>query len=424
MGVGTMVVGAAMAVILTVALPGGKRGGGEVFLQTPSVAGPDPFTPSTVNQDKDAAASSASPGASSAGVDGGTGALVVNGSHPGLYGGTRNVASCDVEKQVKFLTQHGDEGQAFAGALNLRQSQIPQYLRSLTPTRLVWDTRVTNHGYTSGAATSYQAILQAGTAVLVDDRGVPRVRCACGNPLTPPVAGENKQKYTGRQWSSFQPSNLVAVTPAEKPMKAVTMFDQERKGWFQRPNGDLLGKSDARVPTPKGQPAGTHFPVLPPPESTEEHRDKKEGEYPEKGKKKDEDSKKDQPKEQPKNEPKDHQKNEPKKEPKDEPKDQPKKEPKDEPKDQPKSEPKSEPKDEPKDQPKNEPKEQPKDQPKSEPKKEPKNEPKNEPKDQPKDHPKSEPKDQPKDHPKSEPKNEPKNEPKDQPNQDQPPAPG
>jgi hypothetical protein len=143
-----------MAVILTVALPGGKKGGGEVFLQTASAAGPDPFTPSTVTQDNDAAASSANPGTSSAGADGGTGTLVVNGSHPGLYGGTQNVASCDVEKQIKFLTQNGDKGQAFAGALNIRQPEIPQYMRSLTPTRLVWDTRVTNNGYKSGAATS------------------------------------------------------------------------------------------------------------------------------------------------------------------------------------------------------------------------------------------------------------------------------
>ncbi|GAP52775.1 serine/threonine protein kinase [Streptomyces azureus] len=50
------------------------------------------------------------------------------------------------------------------------------------------DTGVTNHGFRAGRAAVLQAVLQAGTAVLVDDRGVPRVRCACGNPLRPPVA--------------------------------------------------------------------------------------------------------------------------------------------------------------------------------------------------------------------------------------------
>ncbi|MFF3689691.1 DUF6777 domain-containing protein [Streptomyces sp. NPDC002187] len=351
-----------MAMILTVTLPSGKKGGGEIFLQTASAAGPDPFTPSTSIQDKDAAASSASK--SSAGADGGTGTLVVNGSHPGLYGGTRNVASCDVEKQVKFLTQNSDKAQAFAGALNIRQSEIPQYMGSLTPTRLVWDTRVTNHGYKSGAATSYQAILQAGTAVLIDNRGVPRVRCACGNPLTPPVAGEGKQKFTGRQWSSFQPSNLVVVTPTEKPMKAVTMFDQERKGWFQRPSGDLLGKSDEEVPTPKGQPAETPFPVLPPPASPEEHHDKKE-ESPEKDQPKDDGGKRDN--DQPKDQPKDDDTKKDNDQPKDQPKDDDTKKDNDQPKDQPKDDDTKKDNDQPKDQPKDDDTKKDNDQPKEQP---------------------------------------------------------
>jgi hypothetical protein len=35
------------------------------------------------------------------------------------------------------------------------------------------DTRVTNHGFRNGRATPTQSILQAGTAVLVDEYGVP-----------------------------------------------------------------------------------------------------------------------------------------------------------------------------------------------------------------------------------------------------------
>ncbi|MGH3907098.1 MAG: DUF6777 domain-containing protein, partial [Pseudonocardiaceae bacterium] len=42
------------------------------------------------------------------------------------------------------------------------------------------DTRVTNHGYRDGKATDRQAVLQAGTAVLVDEKGRPRVKCGCG----------------------------------------------------------------------------------------------------------------------------------------------------------------------------------------------------------------------------------------------------
>ncbi|PZT71125.1 hypothetical protein DN402_02310 [Streptomyces sp. SW4] len=71
------------------------------------------------------------------------------------------------------------------------------------------DTRVTGHGLRGGRPVGGQAVLQAGTAVLVDDRGVPRVRCAGGNPLTrrrrsgrtPPRAG-GPGPDTGRtRWS-------------------------------------------------------------------------------------------------------------------------------------------------------------------------------------------------------------------------------
>ena len=67
-----------------------------------------------------------------------------------------------------------------------RPGSVPAFLRGLTPVVLRADTRVTNHGFRDGSATSFQSVLQAGTAVLVDDHGAPRVRCACGNPLKAP----------------------------------------------------------------------------------------------------------------------------------------------------------------------------------------------------------------------------------------------
>ena len=58
----------------------------------------------------------------------------------------------------------------------------PGYLRGLTSVVLRADTQVTNHGFRDARVTGFQSVLQAGTAVLVDNRGVPRVRCACGSP--------------------------------------------------------------------------------------------------------------------------------------------------------------------------------------------------------------------------------------------------
>ncbi|MCZ0997978.1 hypothetical protein O1M63_07095 [Streptomyces mirabilis] len=127
----------------------------------------------------------------------------MSGDAPGLYGGTRNVASCDVEKQITALRADPSKNAAFASVLGIQPSAVPGYLRTLTPVQLRADTRVTNHGYRNGSATTYQAVLQAGTAVLVDDRGVPRVRCACGNPLTPPAA---QQSAAPGRWASRGPA--------------------------------------------------------------------------------------------------------------------------------------------------------------------------------------------------------------------------
>ena len=62
---------------------------------------------------------------------------------------------------------------------------VKKYIAKLHPVTLTRDTQVTNHAYTNGQAVPFQAILQAGTAVLVDEYGVPVVRCYCGNPLGP-----------------------------------------------------------------------------------------------------------------------------------------------------------------------------------------------------------------------------------------------
>jgi hypothetical protein len=231
------------AVVLAVVLSRGGGGTGdgaqgEVFLQAAGSTGPDPFTESTA-ADSSAPPVTPSPATESApsnaviGVDGGA---------PGLYGGSRNAASCDVEKQIKYLQEVPAKNKAFASVAGVEPSDVPAYLRSLTPVQLRMDTRVTNHGYRDGAADSYQAVLQSGTAVLVDDHGVPRVRCACGNPLTPPVARQGTLKQTGDSWPSYRSSNVVVVTPAPKVVKKFVIYDHDHDEWIARDRGDEVDK--------------------------------------------------------------------------------------------------------------------------------------------------------------------------------------
>ncbi|MFG3281723.1 DUF6777 domain-containing protein [Streptomyces sp. NPDC048111] len=248
------------AVVLAVVLtrPGGSShgtsaaGGGEVLLQPAGKAGPDPFTGSTARGDSAPSSPVALPSASaSANVTRG-----VDGAAPGLYGGTRNVGSCDVEKQVAALQDEPAKNKAFASVLGIGPSAVPDYLRALTPVRLRLDTRVTNHGYRDGAATSYQAVLQAGTAVLVDDRGVPRVRCACGNPLLPPVAQKGTPKRTGEAWPGYQPANVVVVAPAVKVVNKFVVYDPDSGAWFERHKGDT-GTGDRKTNPPVTPPSSS-----------------------------------------------------------------------------------------------------------------------------------------------------------------------
>ncbi|MFD0162618.1 DUF6777 domain-containing protein [Streptomyces decoyicus] len=237
------------AVILTMVLtrPGGS-GTSEVFAEPAASTGQDPVTKSTANDSSPT--SSAKPRKPSGG-----GNSTFEGGTPGLYGGTQNSASCDVEKQIRYLTGSPERNQAFAGVLGKKPGQVPSYLRSLTPVQLGYDTRVTNHGFKDGKATSFQSVLQAGTAVMVDSYGVPRVRCKCGNPLTEPTPLQGNVKTVGTKWPGYQPSNAVVVKPAKTKIKEFVLRDPKTGKWFKRPEGSA-GTTDTPTAPPDETPSG------------------------------------------------------------------------------------------------------------------------------------------------------------------------
>jgi hypothetical protein len=262
------VVAVVLIVVLTRSDDSGGSADGEVFLQAAGKTGPDPFTESTA---KDSSTPPETPTTTPSRTEPANVTRAVDGSAPGLYGGTRNVASCDVEKQIKALRANPAKNDAFAAVLGIRSSDVPARLRSYTPVQLRMDTRVTNHGYRDGAATSYQAVLQAGTAVLVDDRGVPRVRCACGNPLKPPVALRTTPEPKGDSWPSYRPQNVVVVEPSTTIIDVFVLYDPEHDDWFTRPSGDTGGK-DKKTNPPVNQPSpsvSTSFSEEPPSKSPE-----------------------------------------------------------------------------------------------------------------------------------------------------------
>jgi hypothetical protein len=262
---------AAVAAGVVVLRGGGDGGSDGVVLLPASEVGPDPWA-----GDLDLLAAGergATGGGDAADVEGveeldepvalaGRG---VRGNATALYAGAHDEAPCDVEALTELLTGDGaDDARAGAwfAALGLRieDGQRDGYLDDLTPLRLRLDTRVTAHGRTGdgeGGARAYPAVLQAGTAVLVDDRGIPRARCAGATPLAevdPSAEGAEgadpdvEPANPDEAWDGFDPAAVVVVEPG-------TMTEgfevAGAAGPFVRPLGSD-GDRDRAVFTPDG----------------------------------------------------------------------------------------------------------------------------------------------------------------------------
>ncbi|MFC7220174.1 DUF6777 domain-containing protein [Streptomyces polyrhachis] len=274
-----------MALALAVSLTAGAWGvssaaapaadAAELHLQPVTDAGPDPWTKSTATP---AAGSSAPPPATAKPPKQAPAPRALSGATQGLYGGTLDKASCDVEKQIRFLDANHDKRDAFAKVEGVKSDEVPVFLRSLTSVVLRADTRVTNHGFADGRATTFQSVLQAGTAVLVDDHGVPRVRCACGNPLTKAGATPSKVVYKGEAWTSYRPEQVVVVDRSTTVINTIVIVDVVTNVWIARPVEDS-GKPDDNVvpappdpgpipPVPAPDPDGGESPAAPLPAPT------------------------------------------------------------------------------------------------------------------------------------------------------------
>ena len=147
-------------------------------------------------------------------------------------------SSCDPQKLIDFLKSEPQKAAAWATVQGITVEQIPRFVRSLTPVVLRADTRVTNHGYYNGRATPIQSVLEAGTAVLVDDLGQPRVKCYCGNPLAPPLPQTQGVRYTGDPWPGFQQTNIITIVNTTNiRITNFVLVDLEKPGHFTRPPG-------------------------------------------------------------------------------------------------------------------------------------------------------------------------------------------
>ena len=244
-------------------LSGKKASAGEVFLAPANEQGPNTFTPNVATSSPSVTQATAPPTSpTSSGAARSVASL--SGSAPGLYGGTRDNSTCDAARMVDYLNRNPDKARAWAAVEGIAPGAIADYVSRLTPVFLRSDTRVTNHGFLNGRATSIQTVLQAGTAVLVDDHGIPRVRCACGNPLTEPVPVTSAPRYTGTRWATFNPTTIVVVNVSTTVINNFTLIDVNTGATFIRQVGGAVG----RVVDTDAQPGGGTPPTPGPPAAT------------------------------------------------------------------------------------------------------------------------------------------------------------
>ena len=113
---------------------------------------------------------------------------------------------CDRDKLIGYLEANPAKAAAWQSVT--RSGDLRSYILGLSPVFLTKDTHLTNHGFDNGKATTYPAVLQTGTAVLVDNRGLPRVRCDSGSPLGEPRGDITIDKYSGTGWQNSTPNRL------------------------------------------------------------------------------------------------------------------------------------------------------------------------------------------------------------------------
>jgi hypothetical protein len=174
------------------------------------------------------------------------------GSTIGLYGGSGQQASCDLDRLIAFLAADRDKAAAWASVLGIEPDGIKSYIAGLTSVILRADTAVTNHGFKDGQATTIPAVLQAGTAVLVDKFGNPVVKCYCGNPLKAPVS-YSRPRYEGKAWSGFSPTEITVVKKADTVVEKFVLVHPR------------TGKAVPRTPGKRDHPPPPPLPWPPPP---------------------------------------------------------------------------------------------------------------------------------------------------------------
>jgi hypothetical protein len=260
----------AVAALVVATRPGSTRVVSMALLEPVATEGPIPFTEPVGSDEVELADSVRDSPWELAGEALVDGVQRVSGDTEQIYGGSGE-ERCDPAALAWTLGAEPDKAEAWAGVAGIAPAEVTAHLATLTPVVLTADTLVVNHGYEAGVATPRASVLQAGTAVLVDERGVPRVRCMCGNPLDEPAAPSEGAEldFDGPRWEGFDDQELLAVGPSEDELETLVVTDLRTGEPVDQPTGSGADDEEPdEEPEPTTTTTTTSVPVQPGPATT------------------------------------------------------------------------------------------------------------------------------------------------------------
>lgn len=142
---------------------------------------------------------------------------VVGSDAPGIYGTGGEADACEASDLANLFVDEAEHTRDFAEIIGVDPEEMSSYIMGLTSTYLARDTWVTNYYLDdAGQLASYQSVMEAGTAVLVDSYGVPRVRCASGSPLQERNEDLADPRSGEPTWEDYNGKDVVSVAPGDE----------------------------------------------------------------------------------------------------------------------------------------------------------------------------------------------------------------
>ena len=224
----------------------GGRAGAETVTEPIGTAGANPFMPSVGTDTPNV-----TPPPNTAGS--------FPGNTPGLYGGTLNSLELRPRGDGGVPPgQPGEGGRVGRGARD-RVADIPGYVAQLTPV-ILRSRHLCHQPRLRERQGDHVALGAAGRHRGAGGRfGTPRVKCYCGNPLTP-AGTPSEPRFVGPTWPGFAGSNITVIQETTVVIETFTLVNPLTNEVFERPAG-TTGAADR--PTGATVPSTSHRPGRP-----------------------------------------------------------------------------------------------------------------------------------------------------------------